>query len=490
MRPRLYNEARRTRTLLRALRRAYRRPMNRAKTPLLAASLLALLLPLAPRHAAANGAFSHVHMTQFALERLPPSELRTFFTDPELVLAVEAGSMFPDSGYAAGDAYGEIAHWDPFLRSYVEDLEARYAGDYSSREAKLRIAFLLGFAAHGLEDQSYDTTLLARAFEAGDTEIPGLSFDQIADYFLTFDHGVSFTLDDPYAPYADLPAIIAAGPDGHNVDEAVIRDAMGTMSTLIRVQGNTRITRNWYAQGWESFPFLGTHYYNEEAVGSVPWLATLLVKYWEVLWARVHRTDVLTRDLLLRTIPEDGATNWNVDFADGRAWGRIALFFGYAIDRDTLGPFVTLRDAAGATVPVSFETAYGGRDRHLLFVVPEATLAFDTEHTLTIGAGAPTLYGDTTDAPLSFSFRTRCAPDRLAECPPLTPPLVAGMRPMMDAGTPRPDAGTPAVDAGSATLKKDGGCSAAHGTPRGTSQAAAWLVGLAVVALRRVRRRR
>ena len=461
--------------------------MPRTKTPLFVASLLALLLPLAPRPAAANGAFSHVHMTQLALERLPPGELRSFFADPELVLAAEAGSMFPDSGYAAGDPYGEIAHWDPFLRSYVEDLQARYAGDYASREAKLRIAFLLGFAAHGLEDQSYDTTLLARAFEAGDTEVPDLPFDQLADYFLTFDHGVSFTLDDPYAPYADLPAIIAAGPEGHSVDEAVVRDAMGTMSTLLRVQGNTRITRSWYAQGWENYPFLGTHYYNEDAVGSVPWLATLLVRYWEVLWARVHRTDVLTRDLLMRTVPEDGATNWNVDLADGRAWGRIALFFAYAIDRDTLGPFVTLRDAGGATVPVSFETAYGGRDRHLLFVVPEATLAFDTEHTVTIGAGAPTLYGETTDAPLSFSFRTRCAADRLAECPPLTPPLVAGMRPMPDAGTPRMDAGAPAVDAGSTTTTKDGGCSAARGTPRGS---ATWFTVLGLVALWRTRRRR
>jgi MYXO-CTERM domain-containing protein len=461
--------------------------MNRAKTLPLLAAVLAVALPLAPRPAAANGAFSHVHMTQLAIARLPPGELRDFFTDPELVAAAEAGSMFPDSGYAAGDPYGEIAHWEPFLHSYVEDLQARYAGDYASRDAKLRLAFLLGFAAHGFEDPTYDSTLLARAFESGDTEIPDLPFDQLADYFLTFDHDVSFTVEDPYAPFADLPAIIEAGPDAHVVNETVLRDAMATMSMLTRVQNNRRITRSWYAQGWESYPFLGTHYYNEEAVGSVPWLATLIVRYWEVLWERVHARDVPTRDLVIRTIPEDGGTNWNVDLSDGRAWGRIAIFFGYAVDRDAIAPLLSLRSAAGADVPFTLETAYGGRDRHQLFLVPGETLAFDTAYTVTLAAGATTLFGRTTDAPIAFSFRTRCAPENLAACPPLPPPLVAGPPPVLDAGAPRADAGTPAVDAGRTTTTKDGGCSAAPGTPRGAGLAGLALVVGALVVRRRRR---
>ena len=466
---------------------AYAPTMPRALPPF--AALLVLLLTA---RASANGAYSHVHMSQLAVTQLPPGELRDLFDDPEVFAALEAGSMFPDSGYAADDPYGEIAHWEPFLHAYLEDLRTRYAGDYSSHEAKLRIAFLLGFAAHGIEDQSYDTTLLARAFESGDTEVEGLSFDQLADYFLTIDQGISFTVDDPYAPYADLPSVIANGPEAHDVTEAVVRDGMDRMATVIRLQGNARLVRTWYLTGWEHYPFLGTHYYDAAAVGSVPWLAALLVTYWRVLWDRLLQTDQPTRDLLIHSVPEDGATNWNVDLAESRAWGRIALFFGYAIDRDIVAPSITLRDASGTAVPTTFETAYGGRDRNLLHVVPSATLAYDSDYTVEIAAGASTLFGETTDAPISFSFRTRCAPDRLSDCPPLPPPLVPGPMPMRDAGVPRSDAGTPTVDAGTPPAtppSTDGGCRCAMVRSDDSAPTLLALLALSAVVLRSRRRR-
>lgn len=449
------------------------------------ALLSTVLVMLLASRASANGAYSHVHMSQLAVPQLPPGELRDLFADPEMIAALEAGSMFPDSGYAIDDPYGEIAHWEPFLSSYLDDLRTRYAGDYSSHEAKLRIAFMLGFAAHALEDQSYDTTLLARAFEMGDTEVDGLSYDQLADYFLTIDQGVVFTVDAPYAPYADLPAIIASGPDAHVVSEDALRGAMDTMAALMRLQSSPRLVRSWYLTAWEHYPFLGTHYYDEAAVGSVRWLAGLLVTYWRVLWDRLHDTDVPTRDLLMRTVPEDGGTNWNVDLAESRAWGRIALFFGYAVDRDAITPLIALRDAAGAAVPTTFETAYGGRDRNLIFVVPSTTLAYDTEYTVEIASGASTLYGRTTDAPVAFSFRTRCAADRLGDCPPLPPPLVAGPMPVHDAGVTTSDAGTPPVDAGRATPTDDGGCDVGRAGRAPSGGAPALTVAAALVALAR-----
>ncbi len=455
----------------------------------------ALVLGGASR-ASANGAYSHVHITQLALAQLPPGELADLFADPEMVAAVEAGSMFPDSGYAASDPYGEIVHWEPFLHAYLEDLHARFAGDYSSREAKLRIAFMLGFAGHAFVDQVYDTTLLERAAEMGDREIPDLSYDQVADYFLTIDQGIRFTVDDPYAPYADLPAIIANGPDAHAVTEAVIRDGMSRMSSLTHVQSNPRLVQSWYLTAWEYGPFLGTHYYDARAVGSVPWMGGMLVDYWRVLAARAHETDVPSRDLLYRSVPADGATNWNVDLSDSHAWGRISLFFGYAVDRDALASAISLRGSDGVAVPTTLESAYGSVDCSLVHVVPSATLAYDTTYTLELAAGATTLFGEATDAPIAFSFRTRCAAERLSECPPLPDPLVVGPRPEHDAGVPRLDAGTPALDAGPHAATGGGGCSVSHGgvalggVAHGTPASSVGFALGALVAFGGVRRRR
>jgi MYXO-CTERM domain-containing protein len=58
---------------------------------------------------------------------------------------------------------------------------------------------------------------------------------------------------------------------------------------------------------------------------------------------------------------------------------------------------------------------------------------------------------------------------------------------VLDAGAPRADAGTPAVDAGRTTTTKDGGCSAAPGTPRGAGLAGLALVVGALVVRRRRR---
>ncbi len=432
--------------------------------------------------ASANGAYSHVHVSQLAVPMLPPGELRELLEDPALVPAYEAGSMFPDSGYAVSDDYGELAHWEPFLGAYIEHLRAKYAGDYSSMEARMQLAFLLGVASHGMADQSYDTTLLARAFEIDGPEPEGISVDQYADYFIVIDEDVVFTVD-AWAPYGDLPAVIEDASGGHVVTEALLMDAMSRMEGVTRLQSDLRVVRGLYWTAWEHFPFLGTHIYDPEAVGSLPWLASLVAAYWQVVWRRLHATDDPNTDLVIRTVPEDGGVNWPVDRSESEAWGRVAIWFGYGVDRDTTTPLLTMRDASGAVVETRFETAYDGRDRNLIFLAPTATLAYDSEYTVEIGAGVATLSGEVTTEPTAFSFRTRCAPDRLEDCPPLDPPLVTGPIPMRptppDAGPPR-DAGS---DAGvSAPV---GGCAIARTR---SPSSVLLLLGLALL-LARARRR-
>jgi MYXO-CTERM domain-containing protein len=437
----------------------------RRSAPWLVSSLA--LAWLVAASASANGSYSHVHISQLAHAQLPPGPLRDLLSDPQMIVAYEAGSMFPDSGYAVNDEYGELAHWEAFLDACIQHLRRTYDGDFSSLEARQQIAFVLGVASHGMADQSYDTTLLARAFEVDGPEPAGISVDQYADYFLTIDQGVSFTVD-AWAPYAVLPPIIEEASGGHVVTEELLGMAMTRMSGVMAVQGDYDFAIAFHGTAWESFPFLGTHVYNEAAVGSVPWLGALVADYWQVVWDRIHGTNDPDRDLVVRTHPLDGAVNWPVDQSDGAAWSRIAVFFGYGVDRDTARPLLVLRDAAGDPIEVRLETAYDGRDRNLVFLVPTAPLAYDGEYTVEVGAGLTTLGGLTTTAPFVFSFRTRCAADRLADCPPLDPPLVTGPRPeppprrRPDAG-PRLDAGT-GTDASPAASPAGGGCTVTDST--------------------------
>ena len=111
----------------------------------------------------ANGQSSHLWITHRAIEHLPNGELKQLLEEPYLEDHWRNGTMFPDGGYAVGDDYGEIAHWESFQIAYLEWIRDTFSPPWSL-EAKEHIAFLMGLGSHGLADQSYDAMYFRRAY--------------------------------------------------------------------------------------------------------------------------------------------------------------------------------------------------------------------------------------------------------------------------------------------------------------------------------------
>lgn len=450
-----------------------------------AAGAVALSTLLASALAHANGALCHIHISQLAYEALPDGPIRTLLDDPAMMEACERGSMFPDSGYAADDAYGEFAHWEPFYEPYMQYIRAEHAGDFSSPEAKEKVAFALGMMSHSIADQVYDTTLLARSFEVDGPEPEDISVDQFADYFAVIDHGVA---PEPTAggPFPSLAAVMSEEMDRPDFDESILQNGMDLMAIGIRAQVHL-LAKGSYLTAWENFPFLGMHIYNPDAVGSLPWLGKLVAAYWQSVWVRIHDTDQPDTHMIVRTIPENDGYNWPIDDSESVAYSRVGIVFGYGVKASETFPLITLKDPSGNEVPVEFGSPYGGENRSFLFLRPEQALEYDTEYTVTIAPGVTSLGGEVTTEPYSFSFRTRCDDDHLDDCPPLAPPLVTGDIP--DA-LPDPDvdadAGTGAGAEGDADDGDSGcGCRLGHQNPPD----AAWLVMLGLVSAVSLRRR-
>lgn len=423
--------------------------MLQSARPLAALMLVGTALLWAPK-AYANGAYSHAHISQLAQGFLPPGELRDLFDNADNIVAFENGSFFPDSGYAVGHPYGEFAHWARFRLAFLDYLRVTYDGDYSSPIAQQEVSFFLGFCSHGLADQSYDTTILARSFEVDGPEPGDFPVDQYADYFITIDQDIVFGIDG-MGPFPALAQVLSESM-GMPVEASVPMDGMAIMSAVAMIQGSPDVVRgDLYERAWSEYPWLGTHIYNDDAMGSLPWLGALVAEQWQVLWRRLHNTDDINADILLRTVPEDGGVNWPVDQSESDAYGRIAIFTGYALDMELAAPLLHLRDDEGADVPVTFHTAYGGRERSLIFLRPREALEYDSVYTVEIDSDLSTLEDLRTTAPIAFSFRTRCADESLADCAPLDPPLVTGEMPpprIPDAGPSDPDTGPPQPDAG------------------------------------------
>jgi hypothetical protein len=430
---------------------------------------LALALPLSsPSSARANGAYSHIHISQLAVSELPPGPIRDLLEDPLYAPMYEAGSMFPDSGYAVSHAYGEEAHWPPFVRAYQEWLTETYQGDFSSPEAKERLAFFLGLASHGVADQTYDTMMLARSEEV---DGPVAEVDTEADYFLIIDQNV-LLYTEAWAPYAPLPSIFAdsvvygADPAVSSVDESTLQDGMGRMGFVIFVQ--RRAAYNGYLHAWNTYPWLGTHIYNPDAAGSLPHLAKLVAKSWQALYRRVQGVSSMDTDLVVATVPEDGAMNFPVDPAESRTLTQLGVVFGYGIKRDQLRPLMRLVDERGDTVPTTFHTPYNTNIAFFAMLRPSQALEHNHQYRVEVSAGVENLAGESASVPYTYTFRTRCAEDALSDCPPLPPALVTGAIPTAppplvsrDAGV---DAGPPAVDAGvHVNPSGGGGCHAGAG---------------------------
>ena len=119
------------------------------------------------------GVNSHLWITDSAICQLSEvSQLRAFYENQRHVDLTRLGSSFPDSGYAINHDYGEIAHWPPFVQSYIEDFHARFGVDDPlwNDEAWDEVAFILGVAAHGFEDELFDSQFLRWAEQEDQAE--------------------------------------------------------------------------------------------------------------------------------------------------------------------------------------------------------------------------------------------------------------------------------------------------------------------------------
>ena len=473
---------------------------------------LGLVATLWSSPALANGVYAHVYGARLAAERVDDPELAAVLDDSEARLWVEVGAMLPDSRNGGLVAW---YHWETFVSSYVVAWQAAYptAQDRASDEAQRAALFLLGAAVHGVTDPYYDGLLLARS-EARDPG-GGPSVDRLADYFVVRDVPGGLILDTPtrwedeldkWLPIALLQEayridVVEESPFANHsltaqtYDEATIRDVFGDGTLAVDGQGALGQT-GYYEQAWELHPFLGSYLLDPEVEGSLPASAEVAADYMEVLWRRLHGTDEVDDDLVLRALPADGAVNVPVDPSDdpARVLANVGVITGYGVLTRQTRDFLRLLGPDGEPVswvvdaPYDRETTSTDKVHLQPLARPAGVLAYDSAYTIEVLAGFPTISGEVLGETQRFTFRTRCAPDKLADCPPLADDL-----PTLDPPWERPQPDTDVADSDEDTEppenvgpSKTPEAYATCGCGQGR-EGAWWILGLLAVGLRRRR---
>ncbi len=355
----------------------------------------------------ANGNFSHLWVATDALNYLEQGELKDLLTQDDLGDVLRNGAMFPDGGYAVGDGYGEMAHWEPFQTAYLEWIRATYQPPWSE-EAKRHIVFLMGMAAHGMTDQLYDGMYLQRHdyYDVKPSSEPLVGLDGATDGCFAATQGI-MTLPEKWVPAAELSALFAEA--GHQVTAQKL-DQGQTFVVVALIAANDAVTTPaTLAEYQEAYPWACSHQDDPTVPGSPPNSSPTVARYYEVLWARLHGESAWDKPLV--GLHFSGGTPFDqpLDSSSPESWVSFVMPFGLApatVSTDT----VSVTYGEGQTHPISLKVYYGSNS-HLVNIRPQEDWPLDTEFVVTISPPVGSWDGGELLGNRTFEFATLPAPD-------------------------------------------------------------------------------
>jgi len=368
-----------------------------------------------PSSVFAHGLHGHIHVTGWAIENLPPGELKSIFDDPDVFRAALSGAMFPDTGYAppestASREYGEAAHWEPFIERFVQRVIALYGPTYDTKEEKMLVAFLLGCASHGLQDELFDSTFLYET-EERDSRSQEVA-DPGTDGFLALD-GYFRLLPGDYFPIDELVPLYE--PLNQPIDRPLIEEHINIVRNAYVNDGfGLQYALNYGRRARPQIPWTSDHYLDMSVPGSLASEILPTARHMEALWDRIHgRFD--EANLVVHAWPHAPRRLRSSDHNKVASW--VTLVLGKGIEEHSAT--TALVDAEGAPHPYNFRyTRWGGTSRLIRFQ-PTEDYVPGAEYTAILEPGAELIDGSVTTLAHEHRFQVDCVAPEDEACPPI-----------------------------------------------------------------------
>ena len=310
--------------------------------------------------------------------------------------------MFPDGGYAVGDNYGEIAHWESFQTAYLKWIRDTYSPPWST-EAKEHIAFLMGLGSHGLADQSYDAMYFRRAYVYDADGAWTESFDTATDVTFVAETMVQDIVD-VWVPYGPLLTIFSN--QGHDVSESTVQQGQDRLNLAVYWVGSTAGQPDLVTEYRNQFPWGTSNQQNQNMPGTPEMESQIVARYWQRLWSDLH-SQAVTQSLLF-THPADGTGNHSKNHLDIES--GLSIGFSVAIDAQAVQPeHIQVRRPDGDFHPVIVDVFYGN-DSHIINVEPLEDWSDGVHHVMISQSlplmGSQTLGDVSSGSDVEWSFST------------------------------------------------------------------------------------
>ncbi len=379
-----------------------------------ALSLLCTVL-LAPTLTRANGQQTHLWITNEALLRMEAGDLRDLLSRPDVQTALWNGTMFPDGGYAVGDDYGEMAHWEPLHAAYMRWIQDRWDPPYDEPEAARHVAFFFGLRSHGMADEVFDCLFMENSKVEDDDGSWGepTGLDTASDVMLVAWEGGTPVTESWYPEEALLD--VYRNDLGYDVDPAVIATGHDRLFVALAFGEWAANEGNRLPAMVEQFPWTAEHFLAELESGAPPEESRVVAAYWQAEWKRLLGEPDWD-PVVLMTTPDDGG--WSHPREASAVPARLQMTFSRALHQASVTAErfrVTGED--GSTVLVDPWLFYG-ESSHNVLLIPQSDWAADLRYTVEIQPGLETLDGLSLGSTLRWDFSTAA--------PPTEPPAQAG----------------------------------------------------------------
>lgn len=237
-------------------------------------SFLVTLVCMASSPAHAHGINGHLNVTDWSRSA---ANSPAVWSEPECQNALVFGSCFPDTGYAIDHPYGEILHWPPFLMALLDAFRsARAEQDLSTK------CFVMGLAAHGLQDEIFDTFFLpqVRHYDLVDQDVidPGLDAILVASR-------VADAKPSVFIPH-ELIIEVLRDEFAVNVSERELDEASRRVKIAV-IDHFEAIAQSAAPQAREQMPWASTHYLDQGSVGSLMSEVEPTALYLQAVWQRL-----------------------------------------------------------------------------------------------------------------------------------------------------------------------------------------------------------
>lgn len=353
-----------------------------------------------------NGQSTHLWITDHAVSHVDNEALATLLLREDLRPMLRNGTMFPDGGYAVGDDYGELAHWESFQDAYREWIQDSYTPPFTDTGAA-HIAFLMGLASHGMADQVFDALFMERSRQY-DTWGEGLtgSLDGASDVLLVHATGPQ-TAPDVWFPEREFEDLFQH-THSHEVNAQTMARGQILLGAAIQWVASASQDPAQVSEYRSNYPWASAHLFDETMPGAPPCEGEIIAGYWTHIWELLNDT-ASPNPRLLATFPKDGARTHHPLLRDVES--RISLVFSNSLAAEALTKSLfSVTNRKGEQISIRPYLFYGN-DSHVVHIALEEDLDWNTKYIVTADAGITSTDSSTLDEPIVFSFHTARNPE-------------------------------------------------------------------------------